>query len=122
MLLTKEFIFHASHFLPNYHGKCENLHGHSYKLLVTIEGPVCDDGLVFDFVQLKNIVKKQVISVLDHHHLNDIIPISSVENIALWVWKQLSDPIHSFPGRNVKLYEVQIWETPTSSALCRDER
>ena len=123
MLITKKFIFHSSHFLPFYHGKCENLHGHTYKLLVTVEGPISKDGLVIDFVLLKKIVKDHVIEQLDHHHLNDIIANSSAENIAIWIWKKLLTAMKrekAVPS-GVRLHEVRVWETPTSSAIYRGE-
>jgi len=49
MLVTKDFNFDAAHFLTKYHGKCEHLHGHTYKLRVTVEGRVQENGLVLDF-------------------------------------------------------------------------
>ena len=56
--VTKQFDFEAAHFLTKYHGKCERLHGHSYKLFVTVEGPLQENGMVIDFVILKKIVKE----------------------------------------------------------------
>ncbi len=124
MFLTKEFVFHAAHFLENYHGKCERLHGHTYKLLVTLEGPVQDDGLVMDFVQLKDIIQKSIIDRLDHYNLNDIIGTqTSAENIAIWIWNELEKALKIAvrSERKVRLYEVRVWETPESSALYRGQ-
>ena len=56
--LNVKFDFAASHFLTKYHGKCEELHGHNYKLIVTVEGPVKDDGMVIDFKIIKKIVRQ----------------------------------------------------------------
>jgi 6-pyruvoyltetrahydropterin/6-carboxytetrahydropterin synthase len=70
--ITKIFNFETAHVLYGYDGKCKNLHGHSYKLFVTIKGPVINDlnnvknGMVVDFGDLKKIVKSQIIDPWDH--------------------------------------------------------
>ena len=70
--VTKEFSFEMAHALWNYDGPCRNVHGHSYKLFVTLSGTPLDDlqdpknGMVIDFTDLKKIVKKEIISVFDH--------------------------------------------------------
>ena len=70
--VTREFTFEMAHVLWNYDGPCRNVHGHSYRLFVTISGvPVNDtenpkNGMVIDFADLKTIVIKEIISVLDH--------------------------------------------------------
>ena len=107
MLVSKQFTFDSAHFLPKYHGKCEKMHGHTYKLHVTIDPPVNEEtGLAFDFVKLKKIVKNEVIEKLDHNNLNDIMPIPSAENIAIWIWEKLK--------KLLPLHEIKVWETPTS--------
>lgn len=109
MLITKEFTFDAAHYLPGYHGECEKMHGHTYKMHVTIRGEVKDDGMVCDFVGLKKLVKEKIISKLDHALLNDIIKNPSAENIAVWIWEQLEKEI-----KGADLYEIKVWETATS--------
>ena len=64
MICLKEFDFDAAHFLPNYNGKCEHLHGHTYKLVVKVEGTPDHEGMVLDFVRFKNLVKELVVSKL----------------------------------------------------------
>jgi len=70
--VTKEFPFEMAHVLWNYDGPCRNVHGHSYRLFVTITGTPVDDlsnpknGMVIDFTDLKTIVKKEIVSVFDH--------------------------------------------------------
>ena len=70
--ITKEFSFEMAHALWNYDGPCRNVHGHSYKLFVTLSGIPSDDpqdpknGMVIDFTDLKNIVKEEIINVFDH--------------------------------------------------------
>ena len=81
MFVLKEFEFDAAHYLPEYNGKCERLHGHTYKLVVKVEGTPDKEGMVIDFIRLKNIVKEEVLSKLDHACLNDILKQPSAENI-----------------------------------------
>lgn len=121
MFITKEFTFDASHFLPKYHGKCENLHGHTYRLAVTLEGEQSEDGLIIDFVILKEVVKTSVIDILDHHHLNDIVSNPSAENMAVWIWEKI---VAAFEKRDdlrgkARLFEVRLWETVDSSVSFR---
>ncbi len=91
MKVTKQFKFDSAHFVPNYYGKCERTHGHTYKLHVTVEGEVGENGMTIDFVILKKMVTKKVLDKLDHQLLNDIIPIATAENVAIWIWNQLVD-------------------------------
>lgn len=91
MLITREFTFDSAHYLTNYYGKCERLHGHTYKLEVTLEGEVQHNGLVIDFVLFKRIVEKYIIHKLDHQLLNDFFENPSSEQIVLWIWDQLKD-------------------------------
>ncbi len=70
--VTKEFTFEMAHALWKYDGPCRNVHGHSYRLFVTLSGIPMDDpgnpkhGMVMDFTDLKNIVNKEIVSVFDH--------------------------------------------------------
>lgn len=89
MLVTKEFTFEASHFLTKYFGKCERLHGHSYRLAVTVEGEIASNDLVVDFGILKRVVMRHVVDKLDHRHLNDMFENPSVERVCEWIWKTL---------------------------------
>lgn len=104
MELSCTFRFAASHFLTKYHGKCENLHGHNYKIIVTIEGPVKEDGMVLDFKEIKTIVKSQVIDKVDHTHLNDLLENPSAENLAVWIWQELKEPLP-------QLKKIEVYET-----------
>lgn len=115
--ITKEFKFDSAHNLIRYHGKCENLHGHTYKLKVTLEGTIePDSGMLIDFGDLKKIVEDKVIERLDHHYLNDIVEQSTAENLSVWIWNEL-EPV--FLERNCPLYEIKLWETETSSVTLR---
>lgn len=86
MILIKEFEFDAAHNLINYHGKCERLHGHTYKLVVKLKGKPDHEDMVYDFVDLKRLVKKEVIEEFDHHYINDFIEQPTAENIAMYKW------------------------------------
>jgi len=93
MIVTKIFRFEASHKLEGYNGKCANLHGHSYKLHVSVSGDV-KDGFVMDFHELKKIVQEEVISQLDHTYLNDIIEFPTAENMLKWIWDKLEGKVN----------------------------
>jgi 6-pyruvoyltetrahydropterin/6-carboxytetrahydropterin synthase len=107
MTVGKEFVFHAAHNLTGYGGKCENLHGHSYRIKVAVEGPVGEDGLVMDFAEIDRVVGERVIDVLDHTYVNDIVgDNASLERIAEWVWNALKDAL--------PLKRLELWETETN--------
>lgn len=118
MIVLKEFEFDAAHYLPEYNGKCERLHGHTYKLVVKVQGTPDHEGMVIDFIRLKNIVKENVLVHLDHACINDILPQPSAENISVWVWNKLKDLLH---GDNYDLYVVEVWETKTSGCIYRGD-
>ncbi|MEA4880240.1 MAG: 6-carboxytetrahydropterin synthase QueD [Synergistaceae bacterium] len=118
MLLRKEFSFDAAHNLVEYHGKCERLHGHTYKIAVTLRGTPDREGMILDFCELSSLVKEKVIQKLDHSYLNDIIPQPTAEYIALWIWEQIEKGVKR---PNCSLYSVEVWETATSSVLIFEE-
>lgn len=113
MEVTRTFTFSAAHHLTDYYGECERPHGHTYRLAVTVEGPVAKNGLVIDFVKLKKCVEKKVISRLDHRDLNNLFKNPSAENITVWVWKQLKN-IGKDTKSAVKLEELKLWEGDNS--------
>lgn len=113
MLISKEFTFDSAHYLTDYHGKCEKLHGHTYRLRVTVSGRVAKNGMVVDFCDLKSLVKKIVVDKLDHASLNDLFRNPSAENIVIWMWKELKVPVSKF-AKGVKLHEIVLWETPNN--------
>ena len=116
MLLSKEFTFDAAHNLINYHGKCEKLHGHTYKLRIVLNGQPDSEGMIMDFIELKQIVNEKILSRLDHAYINDIITQPSAENIALWIWRELEENVKR---ENCELHEVHVWETATSCVIVR---
>ena len=113
MKLFKEFTFEAAHKLPMVpkDHKCFNLHGHSFKVKITIEGEVNETGWVMDFSIVKKICKP-IIDELDHKYLNEIEGLHNPtsENIAIWLWNKI---IKELPELSV----IEIMETCTSG--CR---
>ncbi len=117
LLLSQEFKFDAAHNLINYKGKCENLHGHTYRLRVTLGGKADPEtGMMMDFGMLKNRVQEKIIDKLDHSYINDTIKLSTAENIADWIWKELES---IFESDSYELYEIVLWETETSFVTLR---
>ncbi len=109
MRVTRIFSFSAAHHLTDYKGACERPHGHTYKLAITVSGPVKSDGLVLDFVDLKKVVNERVVDLLDHTDLNDRFKNPSAELITMWIWEQLKD-IGALTHTEVTLHKVKLWE------------
>lgn len=107
MELSCVFRFAASHFLTKYHGKCENLHGHNYKIIISIEDKVQEDGMVMDFKIIKTVVKEKVIDKVDHSHLNDLLENPSAENLAIWMWDQLKNEL---PLKKIAVFETEDYQ------------
>lgn len=118
--------FSAGHALRGYKGKCENPHGHNYKVRVILEGEKLDNiGLLFDFVHLKQILHK-IINEVDHKFLNDQAPFDSInpsaENIAKYLYDETSRGMKGlkFEGPALpKITSVTVWETDLTSATYR---
>ena len=115
--LSKKFTFEASHQLPNHDGKCRRLHGHSWTGWVNVQGDTLAEqgakgGMVMDYSDLKAAVQPIVEEMLDHHHLNNTLPLinPTSEAIAQWMYLKLKPLL---PG----LASVTIEETCTSK--CR---
>jgi len=107
--------FDAAHYLPSYHGKCEKLHGHRFKVVARLEAPKLDDsGLAYDFALLKQHLTG-VLARFDHTCLNDLSPFDKIapssENIASAIYDALQP---RFAGSLVKLVSVEVWESPTT--------
>lgn len=109
--LSKIFTFETSHFLPNYNGKCRFMHGHSYKLFVTVKGPVNEEtGMAMDFGDLKRIVTENIVDKYDHALLNDYFQNPTAENTIVHMF----DVISSKLPHGVKLDTLRLYETETS--------
>lgn len=119
--VSVEQTFAAGHALRNYKGKCENVHGHNYRVRITIEGDRLDStGLLVDFLDLKGLIDG-VVGYLDHQFINDLPPFDelnpSAENIAKYFYDRVSGGLKN--DVPVRVSEVKIWETDTSSAVYR---
>ena len=118
--VTVEDSFAAGHYLRNYKGKCENPHGHNYKVRVTLAGAVLDNaGLLLDFKLLKQVMRP-VIDRIDHQMLNDLDPFitlnPSAENIAKYFFDQTNLQLDGMTQGRVRVKDCTIWETDTTSA------
>lgn len=117
MFLSKEFVFDAAHNLVNSNTPCENLHGHTYRLRVTLKGSVNPiSGMIMDFSEVKRIVKEEVVNQLDHKYLNEIVPLSTAENLVQWIWAKLENKLKS---ETCQLAELTLWETASSFITLR---
>jgi 6-pyruvoyltetrahydropterin/6-carboxytetrahydropterin synthase len=139
MKISKEFRWEMGHRLPYHEGLCRNIHGHSYKMVVEIEGDVDENGMIIDFYDLGGIVKP-IIEQYDHAFLcwekdeklrkfleeNDMKRVvveyqSTVENICDDFAEVIYDRLSKIKGRGFKRMAVRISETPNSSAEKRVE-
>lgn len=136
--VTKEFTFEMAHALWNYDGACKNIHGHSYRLFVTIIGePLQDEdnpkfGMVIDFKDLKEITKTNIVDVLDH----SLVVYKKAEGESLDAVKSMYQKVYSFDFQptcenlviyiaeilrkklptNLSLHKIKLYETATSFA------
>lgn len=113
--------FAAGHALRGYKGKCENVHGHNYRVEITIEGERLDDiGLLVDFAEVKRLIRK-VVARLDHQFINDLEPFDilnpSAENLAKYFYDEVSGGLGG--GDAMRVEKVKLWETDTTYATYR---
>jgi len=119
--VTVQETFAAAHFLRGYEGNCNSIHGHNFRVVVTVEGERLNElGLLVDFRELKGLLR-QVTEAVDHKNLNEVPPFDgeknpSTENLAEYFYCRVKAGI-SNPHARVK--EVCIWETDIQSAKYR---
>ena len=114
--------FSAAHQLRNFGGKCEELHGHNWKIEVIVRGEKLDSaGLLIDFKELKECTNK-ILEELDHSFLNELPSFRnrnpSSENIAAYIFEKLSDTLD---GNHIEVTKVTAWESDTASASYKRE-
>lgn len=115
MILRVEFQFNAAHRLPHYEGPCFHTHGHNYKLIVFVEGPVNPEtGLSIDFLEVKHRVQEHVLSTIDHNDLNLFLDNPTAENVVTWMWGRLAPHVGG-------LTEMQLYETDDAGVIYRGE-
>lgn len=112
--------FSAAHSLRDYKGKCENLHGHNWKVEVSVGSERLNHlGMVIDFKILKE-ETKALLETLDHRYLNEIEPFTAVnpssENIARFIFDRLSERINR---EGIRVKEVKVWESEDAYATYR---
>jgi 6-pyruvoyltetrahydropterin/6-carboxytetrahydropterin synthase len=118
--VTVEDTFAAGHYLRNYKGKCENPHGHNYKVRVTLAGQELDKaGLLLDFKDLKEALKP-VVDRLDHQMINDVEPFKvlnpSAENLAKYFYDESNGRLQQVTQGRVHIKNVTVFETDTTTA------
>ena len=133
--VTREEEFEAAHLLPGYNGGCKNLHGHSYKIKVTVEGPRNKGwGMVLDFKQLKKIIKEvvpdhkflayvedeiamQIVSILYQNNLDYVLFDfdTTAENMVGYFAARIQDELDKLYD-DVKVVKIRLWETTNSEA------
>jgi 6-pyruvoyltetrahydropterin/6-carboxytetrahydropterin synthase len=120
--VSVEHTFAAGHALRHYRGKCENVHGHNYRVQVIVRGEAVDrvTGMLADFTELKRLLR-EISEPLDHVFLNDIEPFTvvnpSAENIAVYICEKMQAGLAQ--GNPVEVAEVKVWETDIQSATYR---
>jgi 6-pyruvoyltetrahydropterin/6-carboxytetrahydropterin synthase len=119
--VSVEDSFAAGHALRGYRGKCENPHGHNYKVRVTLAGETLDHiGLLYDFKDLKAVMN-EVIDRLDHQFLNDIEPFRqqnpSAENMARYFYEEIAARLGAATDGRVRVKRIKLWETDTTTAV-----
>jgi 6-pyruvoyltetrahydropterin/6-carboxytetrahydropterin synthase len=121
--VTVEQTFAAAHALRHYKGACENLHGHNFKVHVTIEGKQLDKaGMLVDFLDVKAAMR-EVMKRIDHQNLNEVAPFDeeknpSAENIAEYFFIHMTEGLKDVPVP-VRISQVKVWETDIQSATYR---
>lgn len=110
--------YDSAHFLRNYHGKCEKLHGHRYVVEAALATEKLDEsGLAFDFVDIKRELRA-LADWLDHENINDLEPFTeiepSAENQARWFFDKLKERLPKEMAE--ALLYTRVWETPTQWA------
>jgi 6-pyruvoyltetrahydropterin/6-carboxytetrahydropterin synthase len=118
--VTVEDTFAAGHYLRNYKGKCENPHGHNYKIRVTLAGAELDKaGLLLDFKDLKDVMKNSI-ERLDHQMINDIAPFTeinpSAENLAKYFYDETNAGLSKVTNGRVRVKDVTVFETDVTTA------
>ena len=111
MLLKIIRKFNSAHQLPHYNGACRNLHGHTWKVVFLIEGPVKENGMVCDFKILKKLLDEQL---PDHRYLNDLLENPTAENLAPYLFNTISAILKP---QGLTLKTLELWENEHAAAV-----
>ncbi len=115
--ITVEQHFDAAHFLRDYQGKCESMHGHRYRVLAKIKASELNEiGIAYDFTVLKKHLA-DIIARFDHTCINEVKPFDTInpsaENIAVTIYNELKPRLVEAP---VSISYIEVWETPQNGA------
>lgn len=119
LYLTKVVNLEIAHHLPDYDGKCRNIHGHRIKLEITICGQKDETtGMIMDFKVIKEIIQRKIVDLLDHKNLNDFVRNPTAENVI-----ELLIPIlrGAFPA-SIIVHMIKLWETEDSCCVWVNEK
>lgn len=119
--VTRRFKFDSAHFLPDYNGKCANVHGHTWKLDVTVageDGVVGTDGFVIDFATLKKIVQELIIDNIDHTLLNETVNNNPTAELMLESFVEVLR--EDFKGNGIILKKLRLYESDDTWAEWKD--
>lgn len=116
-ILTVEDTFASAHQLRGYKGKCENIHGHNWKVVLKIKGSKLNNiGLLIDFHDLKDILKS-ITGLLDHKNINEVPPFDEInpssELIAKFICGKTAEELKKH-GDHIQVDSVTVWESATS--------
>lgn len=138
MQITKLYEWDMWHRIPNHTSQCKNIHGHRYKIEITLEWDIIDsiwasdEWMIIDFWDIKKITKEFIDSKLDHGYMwykwaivLDLIKkenfkyievdfIPTAENIAVWIFNELSPKFQEIYWNNLKLHKIKLFETPNN--------
>ena len=115
--------FSAAHLLSEIGGKCEELHGHNFKVEVTVGSPELNsEGILIDFRLLKKWLK-DILDQMDHQHLNDLPFFKdknpSSENIACFLYREMQSKV---ANSGIKMLRVKVWESETAAVTYREDQ
>jgi len=114
--LTVEKTIAAAHYLRDYHGRCEQLHGHNYRIMVFLRGEELDAaGMLVDFTEIKTALQP-ILDHLDHTCLNDLPEFAEISPSAENIARLIGDSLASNDFPRAIVHRVQVWETPNQSA------
>jgi 6-pyruvoyltetrahydropterin/6-carboxytetrahydropterin synthase len=114
--LVIEKTIAAAHYLTNYKGSCERLHGHNYRVVVFVRGEELDSaGMLVDFTDLKAALN-QVLDRFDHYNLNDLPEFADLSTSAENIARVIADYLTAQDFAPARIDRVQVWETPTQAA------
>ncbi len=114
--LKLDMDFDAAHHLPDYPGDCSRVHGHCWRVIVSMIGDTLDgQHMLIDFKKVK-----QLVNQLDHQHINDFIPHPTAENIAAFIFNEIDNYLKSQGGRRPSIDYVTVFESKGASITVRE--